>query len=251
MCVIGGSLGYRILRLISPGGTRTGCHAGNPYAEVSKLDVLFRPDFWNDMAGNTVVDFGCGYGGEAIEIATRGASRTIGIDIRHNMLEEAGRRADQAGVADRCTFTSDRNVKADVVVSVDAFEHFDDPGEVLETMAGILGPNGVVWVAFGPPWYHPHGGHLFSVFPWAHLVFTESALIRWRSDFKTDGAKRFGEVEGGLNQMTIHHFKKIVGTSPFRFDRLECVPIRRLRYCSNVITREFLTSFIRCRLVLR
>ena len=116
---------------------------------------------------------------------------------------------------------------------------------------GFLTVFRVASISFGPPWFHPHGGHLFSVFPWAHLIFTENALIRWRSDFKTDGAKRFGEVEGGLNQMTVKRFKKIISASPFRFDRLDIVPIRRLRYPSNVITKEFFTSIVRCRLVLR
>ncbi len=70
-------------------------------------------------------------------------------------------------------------------------------------MASLLKPSGFALVEFGYTWFHPYGGHLFSVFPWAHLIFTEKSLIRWRSDFKTDGATRFQEVAGGLNQMTI------------------------------------------------
>jgi 2-polyprenyl-3-methyl-5-hydroxy-6-metoxy-1,4-benzoquinol methylase len=89
MGVIGGSFGYRLLRLISPGGSRTGCSEGNPYADVSKLDVLFNKNFWEDMKGSSVIDFGCGYGAEAIEIATRGAAQVIGIDIRQRVLDEA------------------------------------------------------------------------------------------------------------------------------------------------------------------
>jgi SAM-dependent methyltransferase len=159
--------------------------------------------------------------------------------------------ADQTSIGDLCTFTRQFNSKADAIVSVDSFEHFDDPGQILDTMADMLVPNGVVWISFRPPWYHPHGGHLFSVFPWAHLIFTEIALIRWRSDFKTDQAKRFGEVEGGLNQMTIKRFKQLIDSSQFRFDFLEKKPIRRLRFFSNPITREFVTSIVRCRLILR
>ncbi len=52
-------------------------------------------------------------------------------------------------------------------------------------MNTLLQPAGEVLVSFGPTWYHPLGGHLFSVFPWAHLIFSEKALIRWRSTFKT------------------------------------------------------------------
>ncbi len=135
-----------------------------------------------------------------------------------------------------------------MVVSLDAFEHFADPGEILRIMDGLLHPGGEVLVCFGPTWLHPLGGHLFSVFPWAHLIFSEKALIGWRSRFKTDGATRFGEVAGGLNQMTIRRFEKLVAASPFEFVTLEPVPIRKLRWLHNRVTREFTTAVVRGRL---
>ncbi len=39
-------------------------------------------------------------------------------------------------------------------------------------------PHGAVYASFGPTWYHPLGGHLFSVFPWAHPIFSEKEPIR-------------------------------------------------------------------------
>ena len=72
--------------------------------------------------------------------------------------------------------------------------------------------------------------------------------IRWRSDFKSDGATRFGEVAGGLNQMTVRRFQKLVEESEFEIERLETLPIRRLRFLCNRVTREFFTSAVRCRL---
>jgi SAM-dependent methyltransferase len=134
---------------------------------------------------------------------------------------------------------------------MDAFEHFANPAEVLRVMNTLLKPEGEVIIWFGPTWFHPLGGHLFSVFPWAHLLFREEALIRWRSTFKTDGATRFGEVAGGLNQMTIKKFEGIVEESPFRFVSFESIPIKRLRRFHNRLTREFTTAAVRCRLVKR
>jgi hypothetical protein len=131
---------------------------------------------------------------------------------------------------------------------MDAFEHYASPLAVLKQMAVLLKPNGKVITAFGPTWYHPLGGHLFSIFPWSHLIFTETALIRWRSDFKTDGATKFSEVEGGLNQMTIHRFKQIVAQSPFKIEHFQTVPIRRLKPLANRFTQEFTTAIVRCTL---
>src|SRR5258707_13204834 len=162
-------------------------------------------------------------------MAGKGAKRVIGIDILEDALQAARQKALLAGVQDTCLFASSTKELADIVVCVDAFEHFADPAGILRIMNTLLQPPGEVLVSFGPTWYHPLGGHLFSVFPWAHLIFTEKALIRWRSDFKADGAIRFQEVEGGLNRMTIRRFERIVESSPFRFTEFEARPIRQLR----------------------
>ena len=250
MGLIGGTLGYRMLRSISPTG-ESAAGDGTAYRNRSKLETLLGADVWREIAGKSVIDFGCGAGEEAIELAQRGAAHVTGIDIRQWALDEARRSAVDRGVADRCEFVTSSDRLADVIISIDAFEHFDDPAAILEAMARLLKSDGAVLVAFGPPWLHPLGGHLFSVFPWAHLIFTERALIRWRSDFKSDGATRFREVEGGLNQMTVERFLRLVSRSPLRLDRFETVPIRRLRPIHNRLTREFVTAIVRCRLVHR
>ncbi len=241
-------LQYRILKAISPGAS-SAC-SGNAYEGKSKLAVLMGDDFFSKIAGKVVVDFGCGEGSEAIEMAGRGAVQVIGIDIREDVLQTAREAAAAAGVVN-CVFLTSTNDLADVVVSVDAFEHFGDPAGILRIMSTLLQPAGEVFVSFGPTWYHPLGGHLFSVFPWAHLVFNEEALIRWRSTFKTDGATRFGEVAGGLNQMSIARFEALIAESPFKFASLELVPIRKLRRFHHRLTREFTTAIVRCRLVKR
>jgi SAM-dependent methyltransferase len=249
MGFIGGALGYRLLRLISKDG-ETGYCDGSVYIGRSKIEILFGPQIWSELAGKVVIDFGCGTGEHAIEIAQRGAKKAIGLDIREQVLDQARRTAEVAGVSDKCEFVTATETKADVVISMDAFEHFNDPAGVLRTMRTLMKDDGCAMIEFGPTWYHPLGGHLFSVFPWAHLIFTEKALIRWRSDFKTDGATRFGEVEGGLNQMTVRSFEELVRRSgQFQFDTLETVPIRRLRPLANRLTREFTSAIVRCRLV--
>ena len=250
MGFIGGVLGYRLLHWVGGTGGSRWCD-GRAYRSRSKVEVLFGPDIWRELAGKVVIDFGCGAGQEAIEMAERGAGRVTGIDNRESVLDMARRSARQKGVEDRCSFVLQCDTQGDAIVVIDAFEHFSAPASVLHLLSTLLKPRGRVYVSFGPPWYHPLGGHLFSVFPWAHLVFTERALIRWRSDFKQDGATRFTEVEGGLNLMTVRRFRRLVEQSPFRFQRFEAVPIRRLRMLSNPLTREFLTSTVRCILTRR
>jgi SAM-dependent methyltransferase len=244
--VIGGQLGYRVLRRVA--GVPRESHRGSAYERKSKLETLLGQGIWAEIEGRTVIDFGCGFGEDAIELARRGARRVIGIDIRDKVLAGAREAAGVAGVTDRCVFATHTDETADVILSVDGFEHYGDPEGILRAMRRLISPGGRVLIAFGPPWFHPLGGHLFSVFPWAHLVFTEKALIHWRADFKSDGATRFSETEGGLNQMTVRRFRRLVERAHFEVAEFETVPIRRLKWLANPLTREFLTSIVRCRL---
>jgi len=236
---------YRLLRMFFPSVPNT--MGGGAYAGKSKLRVLF-PGIEDQIQNKVVLDFGCGPGDEVKEMAQLGARRVIGLDISEKWLQVAREQAQRAGVAAKCDFARAVTSPVDVVISLDAFEHFSDPEGVLSKMYSLLSPGGSAFLTFGPTWYHPLGGHLFSVFPWAHIVLSEKALIRWRAQFKSDGAARFSEVEGGLNQMTIARFEQILKRSSFEVERFELVPIRKLKALHNRITREFLTAIVRCHL---
>jgi 2-polyprenyl-3-methyl-5-hydroxy-6-metoxy-1,4-benzoquinol methylase len=244
---IGGRVGTQLLTRIA-GKDDFGPLTGAAYHNRSKLEVLLGNGFFEQIHGRTVIDFGCGRGQETVEMARRGAAHVVGVDIRPVFLEEGRARAAAAGVADRCTFARTPDRTADIVVSLDSFEHFDDPAAILRVMDACLVPGGEVIAVFGPTWYHPYGGHLFSVFPWAHLVFTEKALLDWRKTLRpTQTARTITEC--GLNKLTISRFEQIVNESPFRFAEFEARPIRAMRRLSTPLTREFCTSVVRCKLV--
>lgn len=239
---------YRILKTISPGSPR---QKPCVYGGKSKLAITLGPDILNTIAGKVVIDFGCGDGSDAVEMAQEGARKVIGIDNREEVLKAARQKARDGGVEDLCTFATSTNELADVIISLDAFEHFGDPAAVLRVMNSLLKIGGEIRVSFGPTWYHPLGGHLFSIFPWAHLIFSEKALIRWRSTFNHDGATCFSETAGGLNRITVARFKKLVAESSLEFASFEAVPIRKVRHLHNRLSQEVFTSVIRSRLVQR
>lgn len=238
-------LQYRLLRKLAPGEPT---HMdGRAFQGRSKLATLLGDTFLDEVKDRDVLDFGCGEGAESVEVAQHGA-RVFGLDIRESVLSVARKRAVEAGVTDRCQFGTKTDGQYDIVLSVDAFEHFADPAAALVVMHRLLRPGGFVAVTFGPTWFHPYGGHLFSVFPWAHLVLAEESLIRWRSHFRQDGATRFNEVEGGLNRMTIRRFERLVANSAFAVETIQLVPIRRLKPLHTALTREFTTAIVRARL---
>ena len=239
-------LQYRLLRRLWPFVESKDTPPPPPGA--TRIRTIFGEEFVRQVAGKTVIDFGCGLGHESVELAQAGAKHVIGLDILDRYLREAEGLASRAGVSRICEFARATNEQTDIVISIDAFEHFGEPGKILQLMSRLCKPGGEIWIHFGPPWYHPLGGHLFAVFPWAHLLFSESALCRWRADFKTDGARQFSEVEGGLNQMTLKRFEQLVKATDLHIVKSEGIPIGAARriYCRPL--REFFTSAARYRL---
>ena len=237
-------LEYRLLLKLFPSDPNR--LSGEAYRNRSKLKALLGNDIFERLSGKTVVDFGCGYGEQTLELAQQGAGLAIGVDIREDLLEGARRRA--ADVPNVTFLNASRlgaSGFADFVLSVDAFEHFTEPADVLQQIHGLLKPGGFLLLSFGPPWLHPLGGHSFSVFPWSHIILSERALCRWHNAVKRTKLTSFGEVSGGLNRMTVGRFRVLVRSSPFQSATVTAVHIRKLRRFHNRITREFTTAIVR------
>src|SRR5215467_7603424 len=251
--LIGGTLGVRLLNTINSTGQLTVMPDGVPpaYQRASKLEHLFGRQIWSEIRDKVVVDFGCGEGHQVIELAERGARYVVGLETNWLWSVSAAERVAAAGLAARCVISErwrPQDPPADVVISLDSFEHYQDPAGVLQEMHRILTPGGIVLVAFGPPWFHPYGGHLFSVFPWAHLLFSEQAMVTWRTGLPGKGPAT-SLLDAGINRMTIERFEGLVATSPFQFRWFDAVPIWRRRW--PAWSREFTTSIVRCTLETR
>src|SRR6476620_9880447 len=56
-----------------------------------------------NVAGRTVLDYGCGNGENSLPLVTRGA-RVIGVDVSNDLLTLANQRLRLHGLAERATF---------------------------------------------------------------------------------------------------------------------------------------------------
>ena len=266
---LGGAFGYWLLKRLSKRPTPGGADVPHGPAGAEKLERLLGRGVLDRFVDKTVFDFGCGEGKEAVAVAVAGARCVVGADVLNDRLAAARRHAEEARVADRCLFLhaiddADEITRLagtfDSAFSLDAFEHFDDPGAVLKEFRRLLVPGGELLVSFGPPWKHPYGSHMryFIRWPWAHLVFDEPTLLRVRALHRDDGARRFGEVDGGLNQMTLARFKRLVSESGFAMRSFRAVPLST-RFVERTPTplklltlpgvREYFTSVVLCELV--
>jgi ubiquinone/menaquinone biosynthesis C-methylase UbiE len=63
------NLQFQILKRISPGAPD--CCSGSTYEGKSKLATLMGEDIFRQIAGKVIIDFGCGEGAEALEMALK------------------------------------------------------------------------------------------------------------------------------------------------------------------------------------
>lgn len=113
-------------------------------------------------AASRVLDIGCGVGRWSRLLAARGADVT-GVDISPTMIEEARRRAQSEGVAERCRFHV-RDISAldipgefDLVLGVTVLQHILDPSALraaLRAMSSRVAPGGRIVLLEAAPADH-------------------------------------------------------------------------------------------------
>ncbi len=227
------SIAERLLLLLSRRPGTADFPAGSPDwtldDALSLLEEVF-PDFRARIKGKDLVDFGCGDGYQSVAIARAGARRVLGLEANPRVLENARALAESVGAMERVAFAerlSDDFLEGfDYAISQNSMEHFSDPAAVLATMKAALRPTGKLVITFGPPWFAPYGSHMFffTKVPWVNILFDEQTVMRVRSRFRSDGAKRYEEVESGLNRMTLATFERLVKEAGLRFEfrRYDC-----------------------------
>jgi SAM-dependent methyltransferase len=210
----------------------------------------FGPAFLDAIRDRRVLDIGCGDGDQVVGLALEGAQCAIGAEVRP-IYDAMERLAATLGVGDRVVFTQSPVVdlgegSVDVVISQNSFEHFSQPAEILAAARHVLRPGGRFFITFAPPWLNPFGVHHFFMIrlPWAHFIFSEKTILHVRRLYRDDAAERYEDIEGGLNQMTIHKFRRYIRQSGLRTISLTATPIRHL---PPVLARvpgvqEFVTS---------
>jgi 2-polyprenyl-3-methyl-5-hydroxy-6-metoxy-1,4-benzoquinol methylase len=216
------------------------------------LDFLFKtvPDFRNYLHGK-ILDFGCGWGKQAVAMAKAGAEEVVGLDIRWH--DRARKLAADNNCSDRVRFVDtlarEELGTFDMVLSCSAMEHYSHPAAMLEMMTNAAKPGGVVIISFAEPWYGPRGSHFggFSRLPWVNLLFSEQTILRVRTHFRSDGAQRFEDVEGGLNRMSIAKFERVIRESGLKPEFFRVYITKGLPLLEHIpIARELFAAAAAC-----
>ncbi|WP_375203194.1 class I SAM-dependent methyltransferase [Hyphococcus sp.] len=184
---------------------------------LAQLEEAF-PGFTESVKGKRVLDYGCGDGFQSVALAKAGAAQVLGVEIEANRRAHGQSLASKEGV-NNVSFAETVSGDFDMVISLNAMEHFIQPTENLREMKRGLAPGGRIYLSFGPLWMAPYGHHMhfFTRAPWINLLFSERAVFRIRGLYRDDGAASWSP---GMNRMTVARFERLVA---------ECglVPVRR------------------------
>ena len=229
--------------------------AREPGVEHALDDLLSRfPDLPERVRGHRVLDFGCGAGRQAVALARAGAAFVLGVESNARTLRGARALAAAEGIApERLAFApavpQELRGGFDVVVSQNAMEHFGDPVGVLREMRAALAPGGCIVLTFGPPWYAPSGSHMhfFTRVPWVNLLFSERTVMAVRARYRADGARRYEEVESGLNRMTVGRFERLAASAGLRTERRRYDCVKGIRLLGRApLLRELFINNVAC-----
>lgn len=249
------AIGERVLRALS----RTpGSDDFTPTdSEISLADPLYLlrrvyPNLANLVALKRVLDFGCGQGHQSIALTREMDCSVVGVDTNEATLRKARRHAAAQEIPpNRLSFVTrvpaEMRGTFDVVISQNAFEHFAEPEATLAEMRQSLSKDGVVLLTFGPPWFAPYGNHMyfFSKVPWMNVLFAEKTVMKVRSSFRSDDARRYEDVESGLNRMTVARFERIVRAAQLELGATHYGCIRGMDWLAKLpLTRELFINHV-------
>ena len=130
----------------------------------------------------SVLEIGCGEGGNLLPFLEAGCHRVTGIDISENKIENARRFYNSVTGGEMMEFIAadiydcGSAGKFDLIMMRDVIEHIHDQERFTSFVKSLLAPGGVLFIAF-PPWCNPFGGHqqvcdsrVLSKMPWIHLL---------------------------------------------------------------------------------
>lgn len=177
-------------------------------------------------AGTSVLEIGCGEGGNLKPFLDRGC-RVTGVDLDGYKIKVGKELFASHPKANNITFICqdiytlpETDRKYDLIILRDVIEHIPDQERFMPFMRRFLKPDGHIFFAF-PPWHNPFGGHqqicrnpFISHAPYIHLL--PNFLYRRCLQAAGEDVKEMMQIK--QTGISLERFLRIVGRSGYRVD---------------------------------
>jgi SAM-dependent methyltransferase len=187
------------------------------------------------IASLDVLDFGCGWGGETLWLASRVRS-VCGVDVNRRAIEQAKAAVRASNAANcRCEWSADgrlpfADASFDAVLSTNVFEHVMDLDLAFREIQRVLRPGGSLLTRFGPLFYSPHGYHLYWAcqVPYAHLLFGLDAIGAIRAARGGSRVRPRSWQDLGLNGKRFEDYRAGVDAAGLEVIRFQALAVKGL-----------------------
>ena len=174
------------------------------------------------QSGNfKVLEVGCGDGMTGFAFSSCGQNVTL-VDNKDWRDERAkGLNFLKANMNSRLPL---ENESFDLVISYNAFEHFNDPVNAFNEIFRVCKKSGMMYFNFGPLYSSPWGLHAYRtiLMPYAQFLFSKQFLQRKFKDLKICDLGKEREALQPLNEWKVEQFKSLFSDNDL-LDLLEFV----------------------------
>jgi 2-polyprenyl-3-methyl-5-hydroxy-6-metoxy-1,4-benzoquinol methylase len=175
----------------------------------------------------SVLEIGCGEGGNLVPFLERGCQRIVGIDLSEDKILKGQEQFSQMPGGEVAEFICEDIYESkdlgtfDVIIMRDVIEHIHDQERFMKFVKRFLKPGGAFFLGF-PPWYNPFGGHqqtmsskYLSKTPYFHILPRKlyEKVIRWSKE--TD-VKREAYLEIYDTRISIERFERIIKAENYK-----------------------------------
>ena len=128
----------------------------------------------------------------------------------------------------------------DLAFSYNSFEHFPDPGRVLDEMIRVTRTGGIIHLDFGPLYFSPYGLHAYRSIdvPYCHLLFEPHVLERYVEEHGLPPIP-FDDVNG----WSVGRFRELWASRDRLIDRVRYREIPQLRPAGHDLVVRFPSCF--------
>lgn len=194
---------------------------------VEKYVIPLLSNYINIDKNTSVLEIGCGEGGNLSPFMNLGCNKIVGIDLSEGKIKNAKSFFKDHPNAKNIEFIHNDiyNMEAlgefDIILTRDVLEHIHGQERFMQFVKKFLKPGGLFFLGF-PPWYNPFGGHqqicenkMLSKLPYFHIL--PSPLYRFiLKSFGESKAKIENLMEVKETGITIERFEKIIRKTGYK-----------------------------------
>ncbi len=203
---------------------------GEQSATTEKYVIPFIRETIEINEDTSVLEIGCGEGGNLMPFLNIGCKRIVGVDMSKGKIENANQFFSDHPKKNNIKFILNNIYDVgdigqfDIILTRDVLEHIHGQERFMHYVKRFLKPGGKFFLGF-PPWQSPFGGHqqicenkTLSKLPYFHILPKSFYKLILKS-FKESKQKIVGLLEIKETRISIERFERILKKERYKKDK--------------------------------